>query len=68
MHFFIIICSELQAAVCAGCDGLEEWGAVLTAIFSSFAFTGGRHLLEKWESILHQLLSIQTDAYIFYFY
>lgn len=43
-----------MAAVCAGCDSLAPWAAVLTGILGGAAFMAGRSMLEKLEGIIIQ--------------
>lgn len=38
-----------MAAICAGCDSLAPWAAVVTGILGGIAFIIGRALLEKLE-------------------
>ncbi|XP_046454360.1 putative ammonium transporter 1 [Daphnia pulex] len=38
-----------MAAVCAGCDSLAPWAAVVTGILGGAAFMAGRSMLEKLE-------------------
>ena len=40
-----------MAAICAGCDSLAPWGAVVTGIMAGGAFILGRALLEKLQSM-----------------
>lgn len=41
-----------MAAICAGCDSLPSWAAVLSGILGGIAFIVGRALLEKLEGNL----------------
>ena len=38
-----------MAAICAGCDSLAPWAAVVTGILGGAAFMAGRSMLEKLE-------------------
>ena len=38
-----------MAAICAGCDALAPWAAVVTGCIGGIAFVIGRSLLEKLE-------------------
>lgn len=40
-----------MAAICAGCDSLAPWAAVVTGILGGILFILGRSLLEKLEGL-----------------
>lgn len=58
-----------MAAVCAGCDSLAPWAAVVTGILGGAAFMAGRSMLEKLEGIIIQqncLLCLKLIDQFFY--
>ena len=38
-----------MVAMCAGCNVLEPWGAIILGIFAGAGYTTMEHMLVKWQ-------------------
>ena len=57
-----------MAAICAGCDSVQLWGAALIGILAGIAFLLGRHLLDKMHSIFQTLPIGQNNCFHFLYF